>query len=82
MNLLYYCNFIIQIGNMLFLMLTAEWLNLVPFFSTDYHNSTHNRIILVWKYLFNISSEAWLNIFWEYINGKLYAVLINTSKKN
>jgi hypothetical protein len=31
-------------------------------------------IILLCKCLVEISSEAWLNLFWEYINGKLFAV--------
>jgi hypothetical protein len=33
-----------------------------------------NIIILFWKYLVDIRSEAWLNLIWEYINGKLFAV--------
>ncbi len=30
--------------------------------------------MLFYKYLVDISSEAWLNLFWEYINVKLFAV--------
>ncbi len=30
--------------------------------------------ILFWKYLVDMRSETWLNLFWEYINGKLFAV--------
>jgi hypothetical protein len=43
-------------------------------------SSVHlHRIIIphynsVWKYLVNIRSETWLKLFWEYINGKLFAV--------
>jgi hypothetical protein len=29
MNLLYYCNFVTPFGNMLFSMLTADWLHVV-----------------------------------------------------
>jgi hypothetical protein len=39
-----------------------------------YHNSRQNIISLFWKYLVYIRSETWLNLFWEYINGKLFAV--------
>ncbi len=65
MNLLDYC-FIIPFGNMLFPMLTAEWLhfNLVLFDSTEYHNSRQNIIIMFWKYFVDITREAWLNLFW------------------
>ncbi len=45
------------------------------YFSTEYHISGQNIIILFWKYVVDIRSEAWLNLFWEYINGKLFAVL-------
>jgi hypothetical protein len=38
------------------------------------HNSRQNVIILFWKYLVDIRSDAWLNLSWEYINGKLFAV--------
>jgi hypothetical protein len=31
-------------------------------------------IILFWKYLVDIIIETWRNLFWEYINGKLFAV--------
>ncbi len=41
---------------------------------TEYHNSRQIIIILFWKYLVDIKSEAWLNRFWDYINGKLVAV--------
>ncbi len=60
---------------MFFPMLTANWLHLqVMYFSTEYHNSRQNIIILFWKYLVDIKSEAWLHLFGEYINGKLFAV--------
>ncbi len=44
-------------------------------FSPEYYNSRQNIIILFWKYLVDIRSEAWLNLFWEYINWKFFAVL-------
>ncbi len=53
---------------MLFPMLTAEC------FSTEYHNSRWNIIILFRKYLVDIKSEVWQNLFWEYVNGKSFAV--------
>ncbi len=31
-------------------------------------------MVLFWKYFVDIRSEAWLNLFWEYINGKSFAV--------
>ncbi len=69
MNLLSCSSFLIPFGN-----LTAEWLHLVLYFSTEYHNSRQNIMILFWKYLVDIRSEAWLNLFCELINGKLFAV--------
>jgi hypothetical protein len=42
--------------------------------NTEYHNSRQDIIILFWKYLVDIRTEAWLNQFWECINGKLFAV--------
>jgi hypothetical protein len=69
MNLLYYCNYIIPFGKM-FIMLTSEWLHLVLYFSTEYHISRQNIIILFWKYLVDIRREAWQKKFWEYIHGK------------
>ncbi len=60
---------------MLFPMLTAEWLHLLLYFSTtEYHNSRQNITILFWKYVVDIGSEARLNLFWEYISGKLLAM--------
>jgi hypothetical protein len=41
---------------------------------TEYHNSRKNILILLWKYLDDARSEAWLNLFWEYIQGKFFAV--------
>jgi hypothetical protein len=38
------------------------------------NNSRQNITILFWKYLVDIRSEAWLNLFGEYINRKLFAV--------
>jgi hypothetical protein len=32
------------------------------------HPKARHIIILFWKYLVDIRSEAWLNLFWEYIN--------------
>jgi hypothetical protein len=67
---------------MLFLMLTAEWLHLIYslYLSPEYHNSRPNILILFWNYLIDIRSEAWawLNLFWDYIYGKLFAVYIST----
>jgi hypothetical protein len=61
---------------MLFPMLTAEWLNQLLYFSTEYHTVIADIIILFCKYLVNIKckSEAWLSLFWEFINEKLFAV--------
>ncbi len=59
---------------MLFYVLTAEWLHLVQYFSTEYPNPRQNIIILFLKYLVDISSEAWLNLIWENIKGKLFSV--------
>jgi hypothetical protein len=50
--------------------------SIVLFFSQDYYNSRQNIMILFRKYLADIRSEAWLNLFWEYINGKLFAVIL------
>ncbi len=57
-------------------------LGTVLYFSTQYNNSRQNIIILFWKHLVNTKSEAWLDFFWKYINGKLSAMLIKTNKKN
>jgi hypothetical protein len=51
-------------------MLTAEWLHLEQYFSTEYHISSQNIVILVWKYLVDIRSVAWPKKLWEYIHGK------------
>jgi hypothetical protein len=59
---------------MFFPILKAEWLHLVLYFPAEYHNSRRNITILFWKYLVDISNEAWQNLFWEYINVKLFAV--------
>ncbi len=67
---------------MLFPMLTVEWLHLVMYFSTEYHNSTQNIIILFLKYLVDIRSEACLNLFGEYINGKLLQCTNNAKSHN
>jgi hypothetical protein len=56
---------------MLFPMLTAKKLH---YFSTEYLTFRKNIIILFWKYLVDIRSEAGLNHFWEYIDGKLFAM--------
>jgi hypothetical protein len=32
------------------------------------------------EYLDDIRSEAWLNLFWEYIKGKLFAVRVAKTK--
>ncbi len=38
-----------------------------------------NLIILFGKYLFDIGSEVWLNLFWDYINRKQFAVIFTFS---
>ncbi len=50
---IYYYNFIILFGNMLFSMLRSD--------------------VLLWKYWVE-RSEACLNLFWKYINRKLFSV--------
>jgi hypothetical protein len=42
-------------------ILTAEWQNR--------QTERKNFINLFWKYLVDIRSEAWLYLFWKYING-------------
>jgi hypothetical protein len=45
------------------------------FYSVQKKFKTENIIIIVFcKYLVDFKSEAWVNLFWEYINGKLFAV--------
>jgi len=63
-------NFKILFGN----MLSAEWLHLGLYFAPEFNNSRQNIIILFWKYLVDFRSEAWLHLFWEYINGKFFTV--------
>ena len=46
----------------------------VLYFSAEYQNYIQNIIILFWKYLVDVRSEAWLNLFWEYIKGILFEV--------
>ena len=46
----------------------------VLYYSTEYHNSRQNIIVLFWKYLVAFRSKAGQNIFREYINLKLFAV--------
>jgi hypothetical protein len=62
----------------LFPILTVEWLQLV-LYSTCLQNiiipdGTLCTYILFWKNLAVIRSEASQNLFWEYINGKVFAV--------
>jgi hypothetical protein len=47
---------------------------LFPILTAEYYNSEQNIIILFRKYLVDFRSETWLNLFWEYINGKSFAV--------
>jgi hypothetical protein len=63
--------------SMLIPMLTAEQLHLVMYFSTEYHYSKQNIIILFWKYFVDIRSKDGLNDFWEYKKGKLFAVHVH-----
>jgi hypothetical protein len=69
-------NFLISFGNMLFSVLSAEWLHLGLYFAPEFNNSRQNIIILFWKYLVDFSGEAWLHLLWEYINGKLFTVRV------
>ncbi len=49
-------------------MLTAEWLqSSTVLLATEYDDSRQIIIILFYKYLLDIRSEAWLILFWEYI---------------
>jgi hypothetical protein len=68
---------------MFFFISTAEWLHLVLYFSTSLQNiiipeRTHYSSVLE-ICIVDIRSEAWLNLFWEYINGKLFAVYFTAS---
>ncbi len=69
-------NFIISFGNMLFSMLSAEWLHLGLYFAPEFNNSWQNIIILSWKYLVDLEARLVLHLFWEYINGKLFTVRV------
>jgi hypothetical protein len=57
---------------MLFSMLTAERLHLVPYFSTEYHNPREKIIILFWKYLVNINK---LGLVKSFFGIHLYCLL-------
>jgi hypothetical protein len=46
----YYCKFIIPFGNTFFPMMKAEWLHLELNYSTEYHNSGKNIIIIFCMY--------------------------------
>ncbi len=70
------CFLIILVANMVFPMLTAEWLHLVLYFSTEYQNSGQNIKIPFRKYVVYISCEEWLNNCWKYMKRKLFAVQI------
>ncbi len=74
MDFLYYWNFMIPLGNGFPYAESWKWLHLGLYFSAEYHNWRRNIIILFWKYLVDISSEAWQNLFWEHINVKLFAL--------
>ncbi len=49
---------------------TCKMILVLPKCSYDISTSE----ILCWQYFVDIKSEAWLNLFWEHINGKLFAV--------
>ncbi len=51
-------NFIISFGNMLFSVLSTEWLHLGLYSAPESNNSRQNIIILSWKYLVDFRSEA------------------------
>jgi hypothetical protein len=57
-------------------MLTAEWLRIVLDFSTENYNPVSENNLA------NIRSEAWINLFWESVNGKLFAVHSQKSKRD
>jgi hypothetical protein len=46
----------------------------VLLYRIQYYDSRQNIIIMFWKYLIDIRSEAWLILFWEYINANLFAL--------
>jgi hypothetical protein len=69
-------NFIIPFGNILFSMLSGKWLHLGLYFAPEFNNSRQNIIIRFYKYIVDFRSEAWLNLVWEYINGKLFTVRV------
>jgi hypothetical protein len=48
---------------MLFPMMTAEWQYFVLYFSTEYQKFRQNIIIMFWKYVVDIRSKAWPNLF-------------------
>jgi hypothetical protein len=48
--------------------------SVVLYCSKEYHNYRQHIIIQFWKYFVDIRSEVWLNLFWEYICGKLFAI--------
>ncbi len=55
-------------------MLTAEQMHLILYFLTEYQSSKQNIIILIANVQLIFGNEAQLNIFWEYMNRKLFAV--------
>ncbi len=66
---------IVPVGYMLFPMLSAEWLHLVPILYKI--SKLQNITLLFRKHLVDIRSEAcWLNLFWEYINRILFTVYV------
>jgi hypothetical protein len=75
MNLPYYSDFIIPFGNMLFpfhsWLTASRTVHCTVLLYTEYKNSRQNIKILFWKYVVDIRSEALLNLFGEYKNGKL-----------
>jgi hypothetical protein len=50
-------------------------------FSTEYQNTRQNIVILFWKYLGDMRSEAWLNLAGKYINEKLSSVYSARGKR-
>jgi hypothetical protein len=53
----------------------CKWNNIdLPQVVARWGGDRQNIIIQFLKYLVGIGNEAWLNLFWDYINGKLFAV--------
>jgi hypothetical protein len=56
---------------------TAEWLHLALYRKSLFQREHYNSVL---KYLVDIRNKDWLNLFWEYIDGKLFAVRVAKTK--